>query len=152
MTRKERLERLRLRLLESRDQLRASLRGDVVGGAGAGPAHGDEGDVATSCCTDELDSRIASHMSDELAEIEISLEKFKLGRYGVCEMTAVPIPMARLEALPFTRYTVEAQRILEEQGYDPRERRSSKGWARAVEHETSWNERQNEPAAIDMED
>jgi DnaK suppressor protein len=56
-------------------------------------------------------------------------------------MTGVPIPTARLEALPYTLYSVEAQRLIEEEGYDPEEYRSENGWARAIEHETRLSDR-----------
>ncbi len=36
--------------------------------------------------------------------------------YGVCELTDKPIPKARLEAIPWTRFTVDAQAQLERDG------------------------------------
>src|ERR671929_177705 len=36
--------------------------------------------------------------------------------YGVCELTQKPIPKARLDAIPWTRFTVEAQAQLEREG------------------------------------
>jgi DnaK suppressor protein len=80
-------------------------------------------------------------MSGELAQIDLALRKFKEGRYGICEMTGVPIPIARLEALPYTQYSVEAQRLIEVEGYDPDEYRSENGWARAIEHESRLSDR-----------
>jgi DnaK suppressor protein len=139
MTRNERLERLRKELIERRDALRRKLNGDL--GGSAGDNQGDEGDAATSHTADELDTRLASHMSGELAQIELALRKFKEGRYGICEMTGVPIPIARLEALPYTQYSVEAQRLIEVEGYDPDEYRTENGWARAIEHESRYSER-----------
>ncbi|HEX6986699.1 MAG TPA: TraR/DksA family transcriptional regulator [Planctomycetaceae bacterium] len=139
MTRKDRLEGLRKRLIERREELRRKLGGELGGSAGG--AVGDEGDAATSHAADELDTRLATHMSGELAQIDAALQKFKEGRYGICEMTGVPIPIARLEALPYTRYSVEAQRLIEEEGYDPEEYRSEHGWARAVEHESRFSDR-----------
>lgn len=139
MTRKERLERLRKRLIERRDELRLKLSGELGGSAGS--ASGDEGDAATSHSADELDTRLATHMSGELEQVELALQKFKEGRYGICEMTGVPIPTARIEALPYTLYSIEAQRLIEEDGYDPEDYRSDHGWARAVEHETRFSDR-----------
>ena len=142
MTRKERLEKLRQRLIEHRNSLRSKLTGDVGGSAG-GCEPGDECDAATSCSADELDSRLASHMSADLSQVQLALEKFKEGRYGICEMTGAPIPIARLEALPFTRYSVEAQRLIEEEGYDPDRLETDTRWARAIEHESRYAERDN---------
>ena len=150
MTRKERLERLRLRLLEWRDQLRHSLNGEVSGSAGGG--YGDECDAATSAYSDELETRLASHMSDELTQIQYALAKFKHGRYGICEMTNAPIPIARLEALPFARYTVEAQRLIEVEGYDPSDLPRDNGWARAVEHEARLGDHDLRAHELEIED
>lgn len=139
MTRKERLERLRKRLIERRDELRQILSGSL--GGAAGDSSGDEGDVATSHSADELDTRLASHMSEELRHVESALRKFNEGLFGICEMTGMPIPIARLEALPYTLYSIEAQRLIEEEGYRPEDYGGEQGWARAVEQEHRLSER-----------
>jgi hypothetical protein len=36
--------------------------------------------------------------------------------YGVCELTGKAIPKSRLEAIPWTRFTVQAQAQLEREG------------------------------------
>ena len=43
------------------------------------------------------------------------LSASKLGTYGVCEMSNKFIPHARLEAIPFARFTVECQQQLEKE-------------------------------------
>ena len=48
-------------------------------------------------------------------EIEEALGRISAGTYGICELTGNPIPEARLEAIPWTRYTVEAESMLEQQ-------------------------------------
>src|SRR5258705_435490 len=40
---------------------------------------------------------------------------FASGTYGIYEMSGKPIPHARLEAIPFARYTVECQTLIEKQ-------------------------------------
>jgi len=42
------------------------------------------------------------------------------GRFGVCEFTGKVIPHQRLEAIPWARYTVEAQAEMEGNGDAPR--------------------------------
>ena len=49
----------------------------------------------------------------ELIEILAALERIDEGTYGVCERTDKPIPKKRLEAIPWTRYTIEAAREVE---------------------------------------
>jgi RNA polymerase-binding transcription factor DksA len=70
--------------------------------------------------TDNFDRDFAlsllSSDQDAVYEIEEALKRIEKGTYGVCELTAKPIPKARLEAIPWTRFTVEAQAQLEREG------------------------------------
>jgi hypothetical protein len=45
-----------------------------------------------------------------------ALKRIEKNTYGVCELTAKPIPKARLDAIPWARFTVEAQAQLEREG------------------------------------
>mgnify|MGYP003574500563 CR=1 FL=1 len=53
---------------------------------------------------------------EKMAEIEEALRRIQKGTYGVCELTGKMIPRARLDAIPWTRFTVEAQSQLEREG------------------------------------
>jgi hypothetical protein len=53
---------------------------------------------------------------DAVYEIEEALKRIEKKTYGVCELTGKNIPKARLEAIPWTRFTVEAQGQLEREG------------------------------------
>jgi RNA polymerase-binding transcription factor DksA len=70
--------------------------------------------------TDNFDRDFAlsllSSDQDAVYEIEEALKRIEKGTYGVCEITGKPIPRARLEAIPWTRFTVEAQSQLEKEG------------------------------------
>lgn len=70
--------------------------------------------------TDNFDRDFAlsllSSDQDAIYEIEEALKRIEKGTYGVCELTGKPIPKARLEAIPWTRFTVEAQAQLEREG------------------------------------
>lgn len=70
--------------------------------------------------TDNFDRDFAlsllSSDQDAIYEIEEALRRIERNTYGVCELTGKPIPKARLEALPWTRFTVEAQAQLEREG------------------------------------
>jgi len=70
--------------------------------------------------TDNFDRDFAlsllSSDQDAIYEIEEALKRIQRGTYGTCELTAKPIPKARLEAIPWTRFTVEAQAQLERDG------------------------------------
>lgn len=58
---------------------------------------------------------LLSQEQDALYEIEEALKRIELGTYGVCEMSSKVIPHARLEAIPFARFTVECQQQLEKE-------------------------------------
>ncbi len=70
--------------------------------------------------TDNFDRDFAlsllSSDQDAIYEIEEALKRIEKGTYGICELTGKPIPRARLEAIPWTRFTVEAQSQLEKEG------------------------------------
>ena len=70
--------------------------------------------------TDNFDRDFAlsllSSDQDAIYEIEEALKRIEKGTYGVCEITGKIIPKARLEAIPWTRFTVAAQAQLEKDG------------------------------------
>jgi DnaK suppressor protein len=70
--------------------------------------------------TDNFDRDFAlsllSSDQDAIYEIEEALKRIEKGTYGICELTGKPIPPTRLEAIPWTRFTVEAQSQLERDG------------------------------------
>ena len=70
--------------------------------------------------TDNFDRDFAlsllSSDQDAMYEIEEALKRIEKNTFGVCEVTGKQIPKARLEAIPWTRFTVEAQAQLERDG------------------------------------
>ena len=70
--------------------------------------------------TDNFDRDFAlsllSSDQDAVYEIEEALKRIERNTYGVCELTGKLIPRARLDAIPWTRFTVEAQAQLERDG------------------------------------
>jgi DnaK suppressor protein len=70
--------------------------------------------------TDNFDRDFAlsllSSDQDAIYEIEEALKRIEKNTYGICELTGKHIPKARLEAIPWTRFTVEAQAQLEREG------------------------------------
>ena len=70
--------------------------------------------------TDNFDRDFAlsllSSDQDAVYEIEEALKRIERNTYGVCELTGKQIPKARLAAIPWTRFTVEAQAQLEREG------------------------------------
>ena len=70
--------------------------------------------------TDNFDRDFAlsllSSDQDAIYEIEEALKRIEKDTYGTCELTGKTIPKARLDAIPWTRFTVEAQAQLEREG------------------------------------
>ncbi len=56
---------------------------------------------------------LVSSEQEALSEIEAAIKRIANGTYGVCEITGKPIKKERLQAVPFTRHSLEGQRQLE---------------------------------------
>ena len=50
---------------------------------------------------------LASSLRDQLDAVEQALVKLDEGTYGLCERCQQPIPAARLEAVPASRFCIE---------------------------------------------
>ena len=78
--------------------------------------------VAESAASDLLRDYLLGMTSteqDTLIEVNEAIQRIELGTYGICESTGEPIPAERLAAMPWTRYTVEAQAMMEKQNQAP---------------------------------
>jgi RNA polymerase-binding transcription factor DksA len=106
-----------LNLLELREQLTKQMNG--LAEESAQEMAGYSLHMADSG-TDNFDRDFAlsllSSDQDAVYEIEEALKRIERKTYGVCELTGKVIPKARLEAIPWTRFTVEAQAQLERDG------------------------------------
>lgn len=114
----------RARLEEERERFAAQVRdidADIIRlgqdqgdeGSGVGNHMADEGSDAQE---QDNDYGIRANIEAVLAEVEHALTKFDAGTYGICEDTGEPISEARLERLPYARYTVAAQEKREKSG------------------------------------
>jgi DnaK suppressor protein len=111
------LRNLKEVLLKRRDALRQALAGDLSSlKEMRGQPGGDTLDAALDTAHDEINSQLAEMESRELARIEKALERMRNGTYGICEVTGKPIPLTRLQALPYATTRVDAQRELERRG------------------------------------
>lgn len=112
---KDRLLQLRDSLLDSmsgvaKDTLRARAEGSEASAFGMHQA-----DAGSDAYDRDFALSLLSQEQDALYEIEEALKRVDAGTYGVCEMSGEKIAQARLEALPFARYTVECQAQIEKQ-------------------------------------
>lgn len=112
---KKRLLQLRDGMVDSmsgvaRDNLRTRSEGSEASAFGMHQA-----DAGSDAYDRDFALSLLSQEQDALYEIDQALKRIELGSYGTCEMSGKPIPHARLEAIPFARYTVECQSQLEKQ-------------------------------------
>jgi DnaK suppressor protein len=94
----------------SRDTLRARAEGSEASAFGMHQA-----DAGSDAYDRDFALSLLSQEQDALYEIEEALKRIDAGTYGTCEMSGKAIPHARLEAIPFARYTVECQTTIEKQ-------------------------------------
>jgi DnaK suppressor protein len=118
MARQDALLRLHKTLLARRAQLRKRLGKDLEDLAHVkhSSASGDVADAAFDASGEELASTLAELEAKELAQVERALRRLKTGTYGKCEVCSTKIPVARLNALPFSTVCIKCQRELETEG------------------------------------
>ncbi|OAI43191.1 hypothetical protein AYO41_02475 [Verrucomicrobia bacterium SCGC AG-212-E04] len=119
---KERLLALRDSMLDSmqgmaQDNLRSRAEGSEASAFGM-----HQGDAGSDAYDRDFALSLLSQEQDALYEIEEALKRIDNGTYGKCEMSGKPIAHPRLEAIPFTRYTVECQTQIERQNRNQRVR------------------------------
>lgn len=110
---RERLLILKDTLLDSmngvaKDSLRSRADGSEASAFGMHQA-----DAGSDAYDRDFALSLLSQEQDALYEIDEALKRVETGSYGICEISGKPIPHPRLEALPFTRYTVECQAEIE---------------------------------------
>ena len=121
---KKRLLALRDAMLDSmngmaQDNLRARAEGNEASAFGMHQA-----DAGSDAYDRDFALNLLSQEQDALYEIDEAIKRIELGTYGTCEMSGKPINHERLEAIPFTRFTVECQSQIERQNKARRVRQS----------------------------
>jgi DnaK suppressor protein len=119
------------KLLQLRDAVVDSMAG-VAQGTLRSRAEGSEAsafgmhqaDAGSDAYDRDFALSLLPQEQDALYEIDEALKRIEIGTYGKCEMSGKSIPHARLEAIPFARFTVECQSQLEKQSKATRVRAS----------------------------
>ncbi len=105
------------RLLELREQLQRQMSGLAKESAEEVPGYSlHMADSGTDNFDRDFALSLLSSDQDAVYEIEEALKRIERNTYGICELTGKPIPRSRLEAIPWTRFTVQAQAQLEREG------------------------------------
>lgn len=110
-------EKFRAHLLDLREQLTKQMNGLAKESAEEMPGYSMHmADSGTDNFDRDFALSLLSSDQDAIYEIDEALKRIEKGTYGVCELTGHTIPKARLEAIPWARFTVEAQAQLERDG------------------------------------
>jgi DnaK suppressor protein len=59
---------------------------------------------------------VLSSEQDALYEVDGAINRIRNRTYGICELTGKPIELARLAAIPWTRFSAAAEKQLEKEG------------------------------------
>jgi RNA polymerase-binding transcription factor DksA len=145
-------------LLQLRDAMVDSMAG-VAEGTLRSRAEGSEAsafgmhqaDAGSDAYDRDFALSLLSQEQDALYEIDQALKRIEMGTYGKCEMSGKSIPHARLEAIPFARFTVECQSQLEKQSKASRVRQSVTSLFGLTEEEARESE-EEEAAPTEVKD
>jgi RNA polymerase-binding transcription factor DksA len=77
-------------------------------------------DAGTDTFDRDFALSLVSSEQEALSEIDAAIKRIYDGSYGTCEITQKPISKDRLLAVPFTRYSAEAQKDIERNRYRSR--------------------------------
>lgn len=110
------LDRLARKLQEERDRLEAiiaelerereeSRLAESPSEHNADPENADGGSLAFEM---EMELSVEQNAREILDKVKHAQDRMEKGEYGICEVTGQPIPVMRLEALPYATTTVEA--------------------------------------------
>jgi RNA polymerase-binding transcription factor DksA len=78
-----------------------------------------DAESATSINLRDMAFARAMTYNELIEEVNEALSRIEQGTYGRCELTGKPIPADRLDAIPWTRFTAEAEAQLENEGRAP---------------------------------
>jgi len=148
MARREALLRLHKTLVARATALRKALAGELedLRNSKARDSIGDSADAAFDSGNEEIASQLAELEARELNQIERAIGRMKQGTYGQCEVCQSKIPVARLNALPYSTTCVECQREMEN---NPNwEDRRDRDWEKVSDFESPLDERRD----VDLSD
>jgi len=115
MARQDALLRLHNSLLLWRADIRKKLAEELdgLGSFEGADVIGDSADAAFELGSEEMASQLAELDARELHQIERALFHLRQGTYGICEGCERKIPVARLNALPYSTLCICCQREME---------------------------------------
>jgi DnaK suppressor protein len=155
MPRREALLRLHEALRARSADLRHHLAGELAGlrDFKAADSTSDSADVAFQTSSDEMSSQLAELDAGELSQIEWALARLAQGTYGVCEgggeNCQKRIPVARLNALPYTTLCIHCEREIEKYP-DRLDRRGPANWKQVFDWEAPMQRQRIDLSKLEM--
>lgn len=117
MARKEAIVKLRKILIRRREALARALEGDLSLLRELHSAtSGDVLDAACDTAQDEINSQLVDVESRELTAIDNAILRMDEGTYGDCDGCGKPIPLQRLQAVPYVNDCIICRRKAEDSG------------------------------------
>lgn len=104
------IKSIRAELVSLRDDILKTVRKQSIGDVD----NGDSVDQASQSIEKELMFELSDNERTTLDMVEAAIRKIDNGTYGLCEATQKPITRARLEAIPYARYSIAYQNQLEQ--------------------------------------
>ncbi|MDP3543621.1 MAG: TraR/DksA family transcriptional regulator [Elusimicrobiota bacterium] len=104
------IKAIRAELVEMRDDILRTVRKQSIGEVD----NGDSVDQASQSIEKELMFELSDNERTTLDMVESAIRKIDNGTYGLCEATQKPITRARLEAIPYARYSIAYQNQIEQ--------------------------------------
>lgn len=95
------IERLREELAEANAEL------DEIADEASHPPEAELGGGSSGYSTWQTAVVLRQHVENRIEEIEAALDRAEKGLYGVCEVCGDPIPVERLELMPYTTHCVK---------------------------------------------
>jgi len=110
------LEHFRQLLLERRARILSQVEGmeeEALKAAGQDFSVDHMADHGSDNFEQDFTLQLVEGERKELYEIDRALNRIRQATFGICEGTGVTIHRARLEAIPYARYSIEYQRKVE---------------------------------------
>ncbi|HYY28065.1 MAG TPA: hypothetical protein VE860_08990 [Chthoniobacterales bacterium] len=113
-----RLLKQRRRLLKLRENLLSEIQEQTAEAREDIPSYSmHPADAGTDSFDRDLVLGLVSFEQAGIYEIDAALKRIEEGTYGICELTGQRIPWLRLEAIPWTKFSLEAERQVNGNGH-----------------------------------
>lgn len=103
----------RAKLISSRQDLLNRVRASRREFGTMDKSGGDEADQTMNMLAEHDFLAGQERLMEQLIEIDFALARIENGSYGICEETEEPIEFERLQAIPWTRLSIEGAELRE---------------------------------------